>query len=267
MPNRKRTAEMANSLALPVPADAARVFCGYRRAGMAREDFLRELSRTFMPGTPLMQAPLGLAAYLPAVIDFESGVDVPDEVALIVYASQAVYQAKRETSLSRRMYTHSHVAVFDMQRSRAAFPGSLATPQPLNSPGDTFAWYLLDGRVDWQDGHTRFVLIEQGGDGADMHASTLGVIGSARQALTDRGFDQVVGLTAPTFAALWLHAPSLHEEPLTALGIVPAGGAVLRDLQCQTPYVVGDSDDGVTLTGPAAFSFRFSRHLEHFVTP
>ncbi len=258
---------MDRPLALPVPADAARVFYGYRRSGMAREDFLRELGMTFMPGTPLMQAPLGLAAYLPAVIDPESGVDAPDEVALIVYASQAVYQAKRETSLSRRMYTHSHVAVFDMQRSRAAFPRSLATPQPVTPDGDSFAWYLFDTRIDWQDGHTRFVLLRRGGDGGNMHTATLTVIGSARQALMDSGFDQVVGLTAPSFAALWLHAPSLQEDPLAALGVIPVGATVVRDLQCLTPYVVGDSDRGVRITGPAAFSFRFSRHLEHFVTP
>jgi len=255
---------MMNPLALPVPADAARVFCGYRRTGMAREDFLRELGRTFMPGTPLMQAPLGLAAYLPAVIDDETNFDVPDEVALIVYASQAVYQAKRETSLSRRMYTHSHVAVFDMQRSHAAFPQSLMTPLPVNPAGQPFAWYLFDASVDWQDGHTRFVLIGRDGDGTDMHAAALAMMGSARQVLADRGFDQVVGLTAPSFTALWLHAPSLHEETLAALGIVPAGVAVIRDLQCQTPYVVGDGDPGVTITGAAAFSFRFSRHLEFF---
>jgi len=67
-----------NSLELPAGPQAARIFFGYRAAKLTeaptdtesdrlkkRKDFFGDLGSTFMPGTPLMQAPLGLGAYVP----------------------------------------------------------------------------------------------------------------------------------------------------------------------------------------------------------
>src|SRR5687768_431106 len=112
----------------PVGPLSIRVFAGYQLPALTREAFYKELSDTFMPGTPFMLAPLGLSAYVPAVLDLDPAAGMPDEVAIIVYASVDAYNAARRESLQGRMYTHSHAGVFDMARSRGQFPGPTTAP-------------------------------------------------------------------------------------------------------------------------------------------
>lgn len=256
---------MNHPLALPVAPMATRVFCGFRVQSIERESFFHELGHTFMPGTPLMQASLGLSAYLPAVLDPEPGSGLPDEVAIIVYSSLEDYHEKRSTSLSRRMYTHSHAAVFDMPRARAQFPGPIESPQILEKEGVTSrAWYLFDTPVDWQDGMARLVVLLPS-DGRDISESAITAVATARGALVEAGCDQIVGVTTAAYAALWIHSTRALEGPVNELGLVPKGAEIFRDLPCRGAWVRGDDENGVTFDGPAAFCFRFSRHLPFFL--
>lgn len=256
-----------NPLALPSAPDGIRTFRGFRRDGLARETFLRDLGTTFMPGTPLMQAPLGLWSYLPAVLDLPGPeahapeTRYPDEVAIIVYLSRAVYDAKRESSLSRRMYTASHAAVFDMDRSAGLFP----TPfdEPVGAIANADSWHLFNEPVDWQDGATRIGFITPATPGDRFPVALRSSVGAAKDALRQRGCDQVVALATTGYAALWLHWTAGGAPPLAGLDVLPADTTVERDLECQRALVHGDEEAGVDITGTAAFSFVFSRDLRY----
>jgi hypothetical protein len=240
-----------------------RVFAGYRNATLSREAFLKELGDTFMPGTPYILAPLGLAGYVAAVVDLESSRALPDELALVVYASIDAYQAARERSLHGRMYTHSHAGVFDMVRSRGQFPGTEDEPNKLAGT-DRWAWVAFaEARVDWQDGSTRLLFLANGST-AGMQGAILNATRSAKRSLHEAGVDQVVVLASTDYAAIWLHSVEPIEPSLDTFGLVPNGIRVERDLVA-TPIAIRNGDERVAITGPSAFAFRFVRDLRHFL--
>lgn len=266
------------TLDLPVGPQAARIFFGIRAPFLIpdeeldnakkeelRSQFYTDLGETFMPGTPLMQAPLGLSAYLPAVIDPPEGSGLPDEVAIIVYASLEVYNRFRSTSLSRRMYTKSHVAVFDMERSAAQFPKSAAQPavRPFEG-GEGHYGYMSEAATDWQAGYTRIVLITADSPSDGFRDAALAAVAGAGEAAQSAGIDQVLVGATPSFAALWIHSDSEVGDPAQALRLIPDGASVLRDLPAEPAPVIGDAEPGVKVTGTCAFTFRFSRQREFF---
>jgi hypothetical protein len=265
---------MSTPLALPTSPDAARVFFGFRSAALSatsadteqqraqkRTEFFARLGRTFMPATPLMMAPLGLAAYLPAILDPPTDSSLPDEAALIVYVSREVYRGSRETSLSRRLYTSAHEAVFDMKRSYAEFPTLIE--HPTSTPAGTQFAYLMDRRVDWQDGEVRFLLIAADRE-HDLRTSLLSQLRSSTQALIAQGCDQLIVGCAANYAGLWLHCADASVN-IDLRDIVPSAGQVLHNLPCTPSWVYGDGTHGETPSGASAYNFRFSRELKYFV--
>lgn len=266
------------SLDLPVGPQAARIFFGYRAQVLKerpvddeaarkrkRDQFLGDLGSTFMPGTPLMQAPLGLSAYVPAVIDPEHDAGLPDEVAIIVYASLEIYNRFREISLSRRMYTKSHDAVFDMPNSIAQFPGPADKPATRQVGADTQLFlYLTENPVDWQAGATRVMLIVPDAPSTGFQDELSRRLEAARAGAPELGIDQIVAGIAPGFAALWAHSAKPVDGLAEALGLVPEGARLFRDLPATPAPVIGDREKGVTITGACAYTFRFSRFMEFF---
>ena len=252
------------SLFLPVGPKSVRVFAGYRLPSLARETFFKELGDTFMPGTPYMLAPLGLAGYVAAVLDLDPALGLPDEVALIVYASVDAYRAARQDSLQGRMYTHSHAGVFDMAQSRGQFPGSESAPDKL-APSDRWAWAAFDDAlVDWQRGSTRLVFVDGAPKTGSMQDAVLAATKAARSGLATAGVDQLIVLTGPKYAAMWLHSAERLAQDSAGLKIVPEGARVQRDLVA-TPVPIRTGAEGVPIGGPAAFSFRFVRDLHFFL--
>ncbi|MFB1298603.1 hypothetical protein ACAG24_024130 [Mycobacterium sp. pW049] len=249
-------------LALPSAYTGSRIFRGYRNPALTKQEFYRELGHTFMPGTPLMQAPLGLAAYLPAVLNLPDYMDgYPDEIALIVYANRGVYDAKRQTSLSRRIYTHAHSAVFDMERSSGNFPGD---PNIGDQPELEQSWYLNWDSIDWQDGQTRIAFVAPTAARDDFANALRQESFHKRELVKASGYDQMVCIATPTYAALWLHSSDPPSQPLDEVGILPPDAEVIRDLICEPAYVVDDEETGVDITDAAAFNWLFSRDLRFF---
>ncbi|HEU4455807.1 MAG TPA: hypothetical protein VFR81_22270 [Longimicrobium sp.] len=248
---------------LPVGPQSIRVFAGSRLPSLDREAFFKELGETFMPGTPFILAPLGLAAYVPAAPDFEPDTGLPDELALIVYASLDVYRAARQGSITGRMYTHSHAALFDMTRSRGQFPGPPSAPDRL-PVDDRWCWYLHDTPIEWQDGATRLLILRGRPPSGSLQEALLQATTARAEDLAAAGVDQVIALATPDYAALWLHSPGPVDAAPSALGIVPAGVEVVRDLVA-APAAIRSGSDSVAITGPAAFSFRFVRDLRFFL--
>ena len=252
------------SLAIPVGPLAARIFFGFKARHLDKQSFFSELGQTFIPGTPLMQAPMALSAYLPAVIDPVEGSALPDEVALIVYASRDIYSDFRANSLSRRMYTRSHHAVFDMSASMAQFPGPLDAPEVREgSVGIAQYVYLFDRAVDWQAGYTRVCLVQAGATDGTFQVNMLDCL-SRLEGSIKPAVDQIVAGVAPGFAALWIHGDTDLGDIAALLGALPSGSKIVRDLDAIPASVIGDTEKGVTITGTQAFTMRFSRHRHFF---
>lgn len=231
-----------------------------------RAHFFSELGSTFMPGTPLMQAPLGLSAYIPAVIDPPEGANLPDEIAAIVYASKPIYDYFHKNSLSRRIYTHSHTAVFDMQRSIAQFPGTLEVPEKVSGVDGEHFYICLDPErlIDWQNGSTRVLFITAPPCSSDFPIDIIARVTAISQHRESQRIDQVLVVVSDRFAAMWLHGPQDFNLPQDQFSLVPEGGQLLRNLVAQPASVIGDSECGVSITGAAAFNFRFERRIELF---
>lgn len=269
----------SHSVELPVGPLGIRLFIGYRAAtykAMAGDDaataekkrtgFFTELGTAFFPGTPIMQAPLGLAAYVPAVLDPAPDSGLPDEVAAIVYASREVYDRFREKSISRRMYTRAHPAVFDMVRSVAQFPLDLTEPNVVDANGSphTFAFLSPTARVDWQTGATRIALLAPNTPHPSFQTELVEKLKNARAAAAALGVDQILLASANGFAALWIHSVSPLAEVLKALDLVPEAATIIRDLETAQFVVASDMSPTPAVTGPGAFTFRFERRLELF---
>src|ERR1700732_1877327 len=89
------------------PTSAIRVFCGFNRPELNEAQFFTQLGQTFMPGTPYMLQPLGLAAYLPGVVSNPQP-GLPHEFALICYPSAAVWRRASSETLRGRVYSQTH---------------------------------------------------------------------------------------------------------------------------------------------------------------
>lgn len=251
-----------NPLNLPVGIDGIRMFSGYRLPSLDRAKFFDELGRTFMPGTPAALAELGLAAYLPAVLDLEPERALPDEIALIVYASRNVYTTARST-VRGRMYTHSHAGVFDMARSGGQWPGSIDEPQQSNDTGQ-WSWCVFDRDIDWQRGSTRVLFL--GGEPTNRPLQTA-LQEAARhsvQLLTHAAVDQALFLSATNYAAIWLHGTQPPDIDPVAAGFVPPGMQLLRDMNTQV-MLMPNLDETFPITGAGAYSFHFVRDLRFFL--
>lgn len=251
---------MPNPVALPTPPQAIRVFAGYRREGLDAAAFYQDLGTTFMPGTPAILAPLGLGGYIAAVLDLGDG--LPDEVALIVYASVEAYNNARQSSLLGRMYTHSHAGVFDMARSRGQFPRTAEAPDKLPNE-DRAAWYLFDRAVDWQQGETRLLFLTAP-QGMNLQQAALEQSAARREALRALGVEQLVGVATPAYAALWLTGEGVGRQPFSQLDLIPQGATLRRDLVAE-PVVMRTGTEGPKITEPRAYSFRFVRDLRFFL--
>jgi hypothetical protein len=250
-------------LSIPVGPQSIRVFCGSRLPSLTRENFFRELGDTFMPGTPFMVAPLGLSGYVAAVLDLEPQEGLPDEVALIIYASLDAYREARQNSLQGRMYTHSHAGVFNMALSRGQFPGPVSNPDILQGT-ERWSWYLFDTAVDWQYGTTRLIFLQGVPPQGQLQQELLAVTSANKELLLAAGVDQTVVVASQNYAAIWLHGPDTLSGDPESLGLLVKGTTATRDLLA-TPVRMKNGTEGVSITGAAAFSFRFVRDPRFFL--
>ena len=248
---------------IPTRAASFRVFHGYQRPGLAEADFLSELGEVFMPGTPLMVRDLGLAAYLPAVLPVPDGVSgLPDEVAIIAYASRDAYTHARNDTVTGRMYTHTHRAVFDMERSRSQYAEELG---PLVDP--VTAFWCTGEAADWQaDGD---VLIWAGytkGDASGFGQRFLDDVGGLMSSLGDAGVHECVGQAGPNWGSLWLLLDGFGDAPAVneLLRPGPAGTTELL-LERATRLVWRDQPPAAPVTRGSAWSYVFVRDASRFI--
>lgn len=103
------------------PADAVRVWRGWKRKDLSRETFFEKLGKIFIPFTVEMQRLFGLVAYLPMVLPPDHPEALPDEVALVFYKTQQAYKYSKKYPAARA-YSDLHGLVFDLSASGSGFP-------------------------------------------------------------------------------------------------------------------------------------------------
>jgi len=235
---------------------ALRVFIGYRRSDLPVDRFRQLLGNSFMPGTPYMLQPLGLAAYLPGVVQKDEKTQtLPDEFAIIAYPSQEKWHQIMNETLRGRVYNQTHGGVYDGARSHASFPVDLdRLPAHATDP-----YYLFDTTTDWQCGRTSVFVAA----GANARGPVRSKLANARPALRDAGADQCIAATGDDWVLLWLHSASadmsLVLKPTFIPGLTRVACTEARRILCVA------EPPNVELEGTAALNFIFIRAAEHFL--
>ena len=138
---------------------AVRVWVGYSKSKQL-DDFKDKLQRVFIPVTWQWMAPLGGTAYIPTLIR-PSKLTVPNEIALVFYRDQDVYDFASKETPTGRAYGLLHSTIFKFDYS--AVDGSFSQ-WPVNLPNDLSLLkkktpYLLSPKlsVDW---HSKLARVE-----------------------------------------------------------------------------------------------------------
>lgn len=244
----------------PVTPAATRIFRGYARQDLQEAAFLKELGEVFMPGTPWMLRDLGLAAYIPALVPRGAEQDVPDEVAIIAYASEERYEARDQT-LTGRLYGHTHRGVFDMARSHSVRPVPLGT---FEGPVTGFA--LRTTSVDWQVDGDVFVYV---GERRDAASGTFGQ--EAIAALTSLAMPRLIqclGQVSTTWIACWFLVEADSNDPAAAIrSTLGAAGVPSRELMLEraSRLIWRDAPPPAPAARGGAWTYVFERAPAQFL--
>ena len=242
------------------PCEAIRVFCGFPNAQLTESAFFAQLGQTFMPGTPYMLQPLGLAAYLPAVLSNPT-TSLPHEFALICYPSQAVWSQAMRQTLRGRVYNQTHGGVYAQPPSGAAFPVFVDNLPPMAA--DPF--FLFADAIDWQLGTTHVVVggkRDSGQSGADFRVAFRAQLGAERASLQNAGVDQVVATAHDDYAIAWFHSASSQAPvlPSSVAGLL-ANTTTLKHER----ILCADEPPALTIASSVAFNFVFLREQKFFL--
>jgi hypothetical protein len=84
---------MNESAYVSFPADAVRVWRGFRQPELTLDQFYDKLGSVFVPATVKLQVQAGLQTYVPTVLAGLPGKpdSVPDETAILFWESQQTY--------------------------------------------------------------------------------------------------------------------------------------------------------------------------------
>lgn len=253
---------------IPTTARSFRIFRGSRRKGADMSDraFLAELGNVFMPGTPLMLRDHGLAAYVPAVLP--TPVDqagLPDEMALIAYASVQRYERVRRETVVGRMYTHSHRGVFDMEQSGSLWPVPLSEALGVDGP---VAAFFLDGRAwDWQADGTIVFWAGIGAASNQLRREVVEALSDVRDELAGAGVLECVGQVGPGWGGLWYLFDGHPADPLNAAHRLADLLAPLSHVTSSTAErrVWVDEPPVEPVVRGHAYSYIFTRDARHFL--
>jgi hypothetical protein len=208
-----------------------------------RAGFRRTLGRLFIPAWTQLTAPLGLRAYVPSVPpQTDASPQIPDEIAIVFFESNDVYNNIRRTTAGRLCGKTLHGSVIawredpsPLRKSSSGFPSRMPDLdegvlefQPErnqkayanNEAGET-GYYLFDNEADWYYGATRvFVGARPKTIGADEYRN------SVHQAFAGLRLNRPVGLEGLLFVILegclicwahWTSTEAYRKDLLTDL--------------------------------------------------
>jgi len=198
------------TLGIPVRPDSVRVWRGYSVEGPPRNTFREKLRTTFIPGTPQFQSPLGLTAYLPAVLPTDVPNGVPDEIALVFYESQQDYNGAKDT-IAGRAYADLHSTVFSFappRRSTSAWPEIFSGALEREKP-----YFLFDKNVDWQLGHVNVLVASRAQSlSEEQFLNNVTTAIAKIQAATLSGLDGAIVVVTSDYLVYWEHWKDLQSS-------------------------------------------------------
>lgn len=133
-----------------------RVWQGYRAANYKnnRENFIKTLEDLLFPITVQMMEPIGLRSYFPALLP-ESSFTLPDEVALIAFASQEEHQRVKHSTTAGKAHNALQSSIYntsnstDIPVSKSDFPIAFEHKLEFGQP-----YYLCNKEINWRDNKT-----------------------------------------------------------------------------------------------------------------
>lgn len=197
-----------------IPADAVRVWRGFKKKDISTEEFLQKSGSVFVPSGVLTQAKLGLQAYIPSFpIGTKDKPDtLPDETAILFWEDQQTHHDAFKT-LAERVYTLTHGALYQMPPSRAVFPLLLADSIKKEQP-----YYLFDRPADWMCGCVRNLV---GGRPKEKTAEDFiaGIYNQVKtlQTSNPEGMDGAIICAGNDYFAYWEHW--VEEAAIKGTGI------------------------------------------------
>ncbi len=252
------------TLGIPVRPDSVRVWRGFSVEGPPRTKFHEKLRTTFIPGTPQFQSPLGLTAYLPAVLPVDVPNGVPDEIALVFYESQEDYNDAKDT-IAGRAYADLHSTVFSFaapRRSTSDWPTIFSGGLELEKP-----YFLFDKNVDWQSGHVNVLVASRAQSStAEQFLNNVTTAVTKIQAGTLSGLDGAIVVVASDYFVYWEHWTDLNSSKNSLIQDLAKDNLV--NLSCSfepvaVPASLHQSYPGLKqIVGGEALNVQFLRRLE-----
>jgi hypothetical protein len=239
------------------PPDAVRVWRGFRQPTVANDKFCADLGAIFIPVTVQMQRLFKLTAYLPAVLPANKPAGVPDEIALVFYASQQDY-TNASLAAGGRAYSLLHATIFDLGRSLSGFPKPLAGGFVAGTP-----FHLFDDDVDWQTGFAQvFVGAERNATDPALFSSELGAFCAAQQSDRPPGLDGAIMVAENGYAIYWEHWLTPQAAQSSRIGDLAAIAAPVL-LEPYSPVAVPTALDavwpGLQVSGGECFNTQFDK--------
>lgn len=148
-----------------------RFWRGFKKDGMAWEEFHKALVTDFMPATVNTLSREGLVSYLVVLPISSDSWNIPEEVALVAYVSEEAYRAASNTPHGKA-YQQKHGDIFKTRGnsqagsneasgssrfSRSLVPIDFESASPEHFRNEV-AYDVLFKPVDWQTGYSVFYL-------------------------------------------------------------------------------------------------------------
>ncbi|MBI3891189.1 MAG: hypothetical protein HY303_06625 [Candidatus Wallbacteria bacterium] len=218
----------ASLLAAPLEAGGAppwfyRVFRGVRLPNVSTEDFPKILSEKFIPAAPETHAKNGLVAYVPALPPRPAPAGTPDEIAIVCYESEAVYNVARNTP-EGKAYGDLHWQFFDKDKTKSQAAKPFGRSLLEDAPVD-----VIGCGIDWQAGHTAvFIGQRQAAIPADQFLTELTAhVVKARDAFHPQGLDGYIVVATPDREIAFMHWRAREDLDKALAG--PEGKAIAAD--------------------------------------
>ncbi len=133
-------------------ASYGRLWVGHKKKDISAATFLNGLNQIFFRDTIEVGKGRGLTSYQPYITKMDN--DVPDELALVIYESEAKYRQIRSTPEGER-YSALHWKYFEKDISKSTvsipFEGKMVEGQALE---------LRPDFQNWQQGYTHVAIYE-----------------------------------------------------------------------------------------------------------
>src|ERR1700754_4164076 len=97
---------------MPVPANAVRLWLGYKSTALTYPQFYTELGSTFVPSCATLEPRLGLTAYYSALPALKNATtNLPDQTALMFWKTAQAH-GRAQATLAERAYLDLHQIVY-----------------------------------------------------------------------------------------------------------------------------------------------------------